>query len=79
MEKIFETHLVQKSKKWGKIDKYLVRQQTKAERYYFKANKEERILVQVVKGMKTAEEKRNLISKLNLTLKLAIESIRKEM
>ena len=39
------------------------------------ANKEERILEQIIKGMRCAEERRNLISKPSLTLKVAIESV----
>ena len=86
--KTFETHLIQKPNKWverlefasmqqneDNIDEYLDRLQTKAERCDFNANKEERILEQVIKGTKGTEERRNF-SKPNLTLKLAIESIR---
>ena len=36
----------------------------------------ERILEQIIKGIKCVEERKNLISKLSLTLKVAIESIR---
>ena len=59
-----------------KIDEYLVRLQTKAERCDFNVNKEERILEQIIKGMRNSEERRNLISKLSLTLEIASESIR---
>ena len=45
--------------------------QTKAKRCDFNANKEERI-----KGVRSSEERRNLKSKLSLTLKIATESIR---
>ena len=60
----------------NKIDGYFVRLQTKAKRCDFKANKEERILEQIIKYMRSSEERRNLISKHSLTLKIAIESIR---
>ena len=77
--KVFETHMVQfasMQQNEDEIDEYLVRLQTKAERCDFNANKEERILEQIIKGMKSAEEIRNFISKPNLTLKVAIESMR---
>ena len=80
--------MIQKPNKWierlefasmqqneDEIDEYLVKLQTKAERCDFNANKEERILEQIIKRMKCAEE-RNLISKPSLALKVAIESIR---
>ena len=57
------------------IDEYLVRLQTKAEICDFNANKKERILEEVIKDMRSREERRNWISKLSLTLKIAIESI----
>ena len=87
--KIFEANMVQKPNKWverpefmpmqqndDEIDKYLVRLQTKAERCDFNANKVERILEQIIKGIRISEERRNLISKPSITLKIAIESIR---
>ena len=52
------------------------RNRQQAERYDFNANKEERILVQIIKGMRSSEERRNLISKPSLTLNISIESIR---
>lgn len=39
-------------------------------------NKGDRNLEQLIKGLKHADERRNLISKLNLTLKIGIQSIR---
>ena len=59
------------------IDEYLVRIQTKSKICDFNANKEERILEQIIKGMKNSELRRNLISKQNLTLIIAIESVAK--
>ena len=80
--------MIQKSNKWvewleftsvqqngDEIDEYLVRLQTKAERCDFYAKKEEMILEKMIKEVKCAE-RRNLISKPSLTLKVAIESIR---
>lgn len=46
------------------------------ERCGFDTNKEEQILEQIIKGLRLTDEKRNLINKLNLTLKLAVESIK---
>ena len=57
------------------IDEYLVRLQNKAEKCDFNANKEEIILEQIIKGMGNSEERRYLISKPNLTLKIAMESV----
>ena len=81
--------MVQKPNKWverqeftsiqqndDEIDEYLVRLQTKIERCDFNASKEERIREQILRGLKSSEEIRNLISKPSLTLKIAIESIR---
>ena len=47
-----------------------------AERCNFNANKEKRFLKQIIKGMKCAEKRRNLISKPSLTQKIVIENIR---
>ena len=87
--KVFETQIIQKPNKWVErleftsfeqnaetIDEYLVRLQTKADRCEFGTNKDERLLEQVVKGLKCSDERRNLISKPNLTLEIAIENIR---
>ena len=81
--------MVQKPNKWverleftsmqqndDEIDEYLVRLQTKAERCEFNANKEERILEQIIKGLRNSEERRKFVSKQSLTVKIAIESIR---
>ena len=85
--KVFETQMIQKPNKWVErleftsfeqndetIDKYLVRLQTKADRCEFGTNKDERLLEQIIKGLKCSDERRNLISKLNLTLEIAIRS-----
>ena len=87
--KVFETQMIQKPNKWVErleftsfeqndktIDKYLVRLQTKAGRCEFGTNKDERLLEQIIKGLKCSDERRNLISKANLTLEIAIENIR---
>lgn len=58
------------------IDEYIVRLQTKADRCEFGTNKDERLPEQIIKGLKCSDERRNLISKPNLTLEIAIESIR---
>ena len=58
------------------IDEYLIRLQTKADRCEFGTNKDERLLEQIIKGLKCSDERRNLISKPNLTLEKAIENIR---
>ena len=87
--KIFGANMVQKPNKWverleftsikqndDEIDEYLVRLQTKTERCDFNVNKEERIIEQIIKGIKSSEERRNFISQPSLTLEIAIESIR---
>ena len=87
--KVFETQMIQKPNKWVErleftsfeqndktIDEYLVRLQTKADRCEFGTNKDERLLEQIIKGLKCLDERRNLISKPNLTLEIAIENIR---
>ena len=51
-------------------------QQTKADRCEFGTNKDGRLLEQIIKGLKCSDERRNLISKPNLTLEIAIENIR---
>lgn len=86
---VFETHMIQKPNKWVErlefssmrqnedtVDDYLVRLKTKADRCDFGNNKDERILEQIIKGLRSADERRNLIAKPDLTLKSAIESIR---
>ena len=87
--KVFETQMIQKPNKWVErleftsfeqndetIDEYLVRLQKKADRCEFGTNKDERLLEQIIKGLKCSDERRNLISKPNLTLEIAIENIR---
>lgn len=58
------------------VDEYLDRLESKAERCDFGTNQEERILEQIIKGVKWRSEIKNLVDEPNLTLKLAIESIR---
>ena len=54
----------------------ILRLQTKAGRCEFGTNKDKRLLEQIIKGLKCSDERRNLISKPNLTLEIAIENIR---
>ena len=49
---------------------------TKADRCEFGTNKDKRLLEQIIKELKCSDERRNLISKPNLTLEIAIENIR---
>ena len=87
--KVFEIQMIHKPNKWVErleftsfeqndetIDEYLVRLQTKAESIKFGTNKDERLIEQIIKGLKCSDERRNLISKPNLTLEIALENIR---
>ena len=49
------------------IDEYLVKLQTKADRCKFGTNKNERLLEQIIKGLKCSDERRHLINKPKLT------------
>ncbi|XP_036359250.1 rRNA 2'-O-methyltransferase fibrillarin isoform X2 [Octopus sinensis] len=84
-----EAHEIEKPNKWVErlefsliqqveesVDEYLDRLKSKAERCDFGTNQEERILEQIIKGLKWRNETKNLVNEPDLTLELAIESIR---